>query len=148
MKDTLTLADTVSVRDTIYIPAKQPLKAALAKADTVPKKTDYRSLPAEIILFSSGQSAVRKVCNCELICLVSVLKKDTTLTLHLTGHPDPTGPDAMNEALSLKSALAVKNYFKRKGIAEHRFATSSAGSEDPVTTAIQKRLTVTTGGWK
>lgn len=138
LKATTAVADTLKLTDTIYMPAKQPSQATVAKADTITEKINYRNLPAEIILFSSGQSTVRKVYNGKLNYLASILKKDTTLTLSITGHTDPTGPATINEALSLKRALAVKQYFIAQGIPGRQLTTKSVGSQEPLTTGTSK----------
>ncbi len=48
------------------------------------------------------------------------------------GHTDATGPDAYNQALSVRRAEAVKAYLVTKGIEANRVYTEGKGEAQPV----------------
>ncbi|MBK7959163.1 MAG: OmpA family protein [Bacteroidetes bacterium] len=64
--------------------------------------------------------------------LVEILKKRGKFKLTVSGHTDNKGSAALNNALSLKRANAVKRYLSSKGINSSMIITEGNGSNFPV----------------
>lgn len=135
--------DTVRIRDTVFLAAKD---VAIRPAVTIPntvyvpvttteiikEKIDYKNLPAENVLFGTGQATISQVYIQKLNYLANILLKNPELQISITGHTDKTGSPAANELLSLKRANAVKTFFTRKGINENRMQLAAVAAEDPL----------------
>lgn len=59
--------------------------------------------------------------------LVKELKKDTALTLYITGFTDTTGSENYNRLLSMRRAEAVFEYLLKSGINENRMHLTAGG---------------------
>ena len=57
---------------------------------------------------------------------------DQTLTVHVIGHTDSTGNDAINDPLSVQRAQSVRNYLVDHGVPPARIAIAGRGSREPV----------------
>ncbi len=76
------------------------------------------------ILFSSSFPELNK--------LVSKLKKDTKLTIKISGYTDNQGSKRYNKRLSMKRAKAVCDYLVRQGIVRSRIIYEGRGDENPI----------------
>ncbi len=116
-----------SVIDTIFVkePAAQP-------------SFDYASLPEENILFSLGKWTVQPIYDKRLNFMADVLKKNSGMQVHITGHTDATGSRAINEKLSLQRAEAVSNYLIEKGVSQKQIRVTSESFENPAVTGNTK----------
>ena len=54
--------------------------------------------------------------------------------IDVIGHTDSSGGDAMNDALSLQRAEAVRNYLTRRGVSWRQVSVSGRGEREPVAT--------------
>ena len=90
------------------------------------------NLAARNIYFLSGKDVLQKKSYTQLSNVAAILKSDNTLRLHVTGHTDNTGSDAVNDALSAKRAIAVKEYLINQGIEGERITTLGMGSSQPI----------------
>ena len=57
---------------------------------------------------------------------------DTTLTVHVIGHTDSTGSDAINDPLSVARARTVRDYLVARGVPPARVAIDGRGAREPV----------------
>jgi outer membrane protein OmpA-like peptidoglycan-associated protein len=57
---------------------------------------------------------------------------DTSMTVHVIGHTDNTGSDAINDPLSISRANSVKNYLVGRGVAPSRVSTEGRGERQPI----------------
>jgi outer membrane protein OmpA-like peptidoglycan-associated protein len=64
--------------------------------------------------------------------ILNVLKTQPETKIILVGHTDNSGPEALNEGLSLERAEAVKNLLIQHGIDAQRITTKGEGSSKPV----------------
>jgi OmpA-OmpF porin, OOP family len=94
--------------------------------------TEKVNLAARNIYFMSGKDIIQKKSFGQLNNVAAILKADRTLRLHVTGHTDNTGSSEVNDALSAKRALAVKNYLINQGIEEEQITTMGKGSSEPI----------------
>ncbi|MES2649075.1 MAG: DUF5723 family protein [Bacteroidota bacterium] len=142
-------ADTVYVRDTIRlkddrllqdkIAADKPVvESPVAKIDipvivdtVVNSNFDYTSIPADVLLFDLGKSAVRPIYYSRLNYLAGILIQHRQLKATITGHTDPTGPLAINQALSQKRAQNVAQYLVKKGVASSQLQVDALAANEP-----------------
>jgi outer membrane protein OmpA-like peptidoglycan-associated protein len=54
------------------------------------------------------------------------------LTIHIVGHADSTGPDAVNDPLSVARADSVRKHFVARGIAAARIEVEGRGEHQPL----------------
>jgi OmpA-OmpF porin, OOP family len=94
--------------------------------------TEKVNLAARNIYFMSGKDIIQKKSFQQLKNVAAVLKSDRTLNLQVTGHTDNTGSHEVNDALSAKRALAVKNYLISQGIEAERITAMGKGSSEPI----------------
>lgn len=111
------------------IPGKRELNGCPEVKQEVVRKVN---MAAKSIYFMTGKDIIQKISYPRLDTIVSVLNTDTDLQISIEGHTDNVGSNAINEALSNKRALAVKNYLVKKGIAESRITAMGYGSTKPV----------------
>ena len=86
------------------------------------------------VFFDTGSSMLKPESFFELDQLVSVLKTQPTLRIHVMGHTDNVGQAAANKKLSNDRAESVYNYLKTKGIDTDRLKFSGYGADKPVAT--------------
>jgi len=63
---------------------------------------------------------------------VAALNEASTVRIRIVGHTDSRGSDEYNQALSVRRANAVRDYFVSKGISAARLTTSGEGERNPV----------------
>lgn len=63
---------------------------------------------------------------------VEYFKSNPSVTAHIFGHTDSTGPTAYNQTLSEKRAQSVVNYLVAKGISPDRLTAKGFGESQPV----------------
>lgn len=57
---------------------------------------------------------------------------DSTIRVHIIGHTDSTGSDAINNPLSLQRAQTVRDYLSTHGVPAQRLQIEGRGSREPV----------------
>ena len=57
---------------------------------------------------------------------------DTSMAVHVIGHTDSTGSDAINDPLSVERAQSVRNYLIDRGVPPARIDIAGRGSHQPV----------------
>ena len=82
--------------------------------------------------FSSGQATILKSSYKELAELVEYLTLKPNLRIEISGHTDSDGEENNNLELSVKRALAIKNYLIKKGIKPSRLFHKGYGETRPV----------------
>jgi outer membrane protein OmpA-like peptidoglycan-associated protein len=63
---------------------------------------------------------------------VNILEENPEMKVEIQGHTDSKGPEAYNQMLSEKRALAVTEYLLKQGIDSDRLETKGYGSSDPI----------------
>lgn len=63
---------------------------------------------------------------------VAILKRETDLTVEITGHADSSGPEEFNQALSVRRAEAVRQYLVQAGIDAARLSANGYGETRPI----------------
>lgn len=57
--------------------------------------------------------------------------QNSAVILNITGYTDAIGSDAYNQALGLRRAQSVQNYFERKGMVPAKIIIESKGEKEP-----------------
>ena len=86
----------------------------------------------DMILFEVGTSTLTEASKEVLDRAIQLLKEDKDAVLEINGYTDNTGPDQLNERLSIARATVVRNYLTKKGVKKSRLVTKGNGSNDPI----------------
>lgn len=86
----------------------------------------------ENILFNTGKSTLQSQSYAELDKLVSLLKKNPSIRIEVSGHTDNVGSASVNKRISKTRALTVRNYLISQGIEEERLEYEGYGFEQPI----------------
>jgi hypothetical protein len=63
---------------------------------------------------------------------VRILEENPKMRIEIQGHTDSKGPEAYNQMLSEKRAMAVKAYLLKEGIDSNRLEVEGYGESDPI----------------
>ncbi len=88
----------------------------------------------EKLLFKSGTASLVTGANAEINQIAFTMKTYPNSTARIEGFTDNTGPDSVNEALSYKRAMAVKDSLVSQGINPSRLVAVGMGEKDPIAT--------------
>jgi OOP family OmpA-OmpF porin len=121
-------------------PAPTPAPTPAPKPAPAPAvvKT-FPALPAIHFAFDSDVVDTEKYAT-ELNTILSILKEYSDTEVDIIGYTDHKGPNAYNDALSVRRAEAVKKYLMEQGIRATRMTTTGMG-EDPKTSG-KEALTI------
>lgn len=84
------------------------------------------------VLFDFDKDEIKPMAFSQLNDVVEILEKNPGMSIDLNGHCDNVGTAEYNMDLSMRRALAVKNYLVGKGIAAGRLATKGFGFTKPI----------------
>lgn len=84
------------------------------------------------IQFESGKDVIKKSSNTILNQIAKVLIDNPTYLIEVQGHTDNVGKPEMNQTLSEKRAIAVRNYLISKNVEEKRITSKGYGDTKPV----------------
>lgn len=120
--------------DQIDRTAHDALERAIAAGKLAEGKFLYSvTLTDDAVKFASGKWELGEQARKNLDELVGRLKTDNRdIYLEIQGHTDDTGSAAMNHALGLRRAEAVRLYLYNQGVSLNRMATISYGEDKPV----------------
>lgn len=137
--------------DQIDRTAQDALERAIAAGKLAEGKFLYSvTLTDDAVKFASGRWGLSSEAQKNLGELVGRLKGDNRdAYLEIQGHTDDTGSAAMNHALGLRRAEAVRLYLYNLGVPLNRMATISFGEDKPVASnaddagrAVNRRVVV------
>ncbi len=83
------------------------------------------------ILFASGNATLADEAKASLIPFATSLKNNPLTDVAIYGHTDNTGSDAVNQPLSEKRAIAVKEFLVALGVT-NKISAQGLGSTSPV----------------
>ena len=86
------------------------------------------------IYFAYNSAEIRPQSDSTLDAIATMMKRDPTWQLTVTGHTDNIGGDASNLALSQRRAAAVKAALVSRGISADHLATGGSGASAPKAT--------------
>ncbi len=84
----------------------------------------------ERVLFAHNSSVL--VFSKPLESILTKLRNDAELQLHIVGYTDNTGSEEYNLWLSARRARSVANFFRSQGIEESRLSIEGRGVSDPI----------------
>ncbi|MBE0643366.1 MAG: OmpA family protein [Bacteroidetes bacterium] len=82
--------------------------------------------------FEFDMDIIRREYTADLMEKVAVFKAYPQMIVEIRGHTDAEGTDAYNENLSMRRALAVKNFFVQAGISPSRIRARGFGETRPL----------------
>ena len=85
------------------------------------------------IHFEFDRDVIRKEYLAELMEKVQIFTVYPDLVVEVRGHTDKEGSDDYNENLSMRRALAVKNFFVTQGVSPRRIQAKGYGKNRPLT---------------
>ena len=86
------------------------------------------------VFFDINKSYIKKQYHQELNEFADAILKCKNPKVHIVGHCDITGNDAINDPLSIRRAKAVKKYLVDRGIDADIITTDGKGSHQPIAT--------------
>lgn len=96
---------------------------------------EERFIPVTSIWFDFDKSDIKPWAATMLDAAAAELKKDSRSTIYLAGFTDTTGPEKYNQGLSMRRALAAKEYLVSKhGIGTERIVARWYGEDGPAAT--------------
>ncbi|MBA3901434.1 MAG: OmpA family protein [Bacteroidetes bacterium] len=84
------------------------------------------------IFYDFAKSTLRTISKVELEKLYSLLEKNPSLKVEISGHTDHIGSNEMNIKLSQERAQSVVDYITNKGMDKSRMIAKGYGSSNPV----------------
>ncbi|TFF38464.1 OmpA family protein [Mucilaginibacter psychrotolerans] len=84
------------------------------------------------ILFDTNKSDLKAAARTNLQNLAASLVNNPQTNILIVGHTDSTGGDALNMALSIRRAEAVKAFIAAANVASSRLTTSGKGESEPI----------------
>ncbi len=88
--------------------------------------------PAGTLHFETSKSVVGKDDQAILDAITQIAKAHPSMTIHLHGHADSSGPDKFNQFVSTQRALGAKNLLINAGVNAQQIETHGHGSNKPV----------------
>jgi outer membrane protein OmpA-like peptidoglycan-associated protein/opacity protein-like surface antigen len=89
-------------------------------------------LLAVMVNFDYDSDVLKPEMQERLDALLELLLEDSTITVDIGGHASAEGTDEYNEALSLRRAVAVRDYLAEKGVDATRMMVVGHGEQDPL----------------
>jgi outer membrane protein OmpA-like peptidoglycan-associated protein len=109
-------------------------KAAAGTGVEVTQTSDNRlklAIPADIS-FDSGSAEIRPGMRPILDELARNLRSQPAAVVHIVGHTDSTGSDAINDPLSVNRASRTRDYLAAQGVDPRRVTIDGRGAREPV----------------
>lgn len=100
--------------------------------ETMVKTFSEDALPG--VNFDTNKDNIKPQYHAELDAFAEALLACSNPKIHIIGHTDATGNDAINDPLSVRRAESVKKYLVKKGIDGKIITTSGEGSHNPIAT--------------
>jgi outer membrane protein OmpA-like peptidoglycan-associated protein len=114
---------------------KTAMEQATAGTPVAVTQTPDNRLKLDIpsdLSFDMGSSVIKPSFTPVLDRFATNLSQHPESTVTIVGHTDSSGSEALNNALSVARAEAVRDYLVSRGIARSRFVTAGRGSREPV----------------
>ncbi|NLA24820.1 MAG: OmpA family protein, partial [Bacteroidales bacterium] len=84
------------------------------------------------IFFDYDKASLRSESTAELDKLISVLEKEKSMKIEISGHTDNVGSSDYNKKLSQERAKSVVDYLISKGIDKNRLEYAGYGFDQPI----------------
>ena len=87
---------------------------------------------AKSILFNTGKYSFKPGVTSKLDDIVAIMNQFPKATFMIEGHTDSSGGAAVNLRISERRAMAVRDYFVKKGISTDRLEAKGFGEGSPI----------------
>ncbi len=130
--DAASQAATVVERDRAAVAAREDLRNRLNEA--LPTRDSSRGLVAEIggVQFATGAATINSGARESLSKFSGIVASYPSLRFKVEGHTDNTGGVAMNNELSLKRAMTVRDYLIGQGVPASSIDVAGLGLSAPI----------------
>lgn len=88
-------------------------------------------IPSDIS-FDTGKAAIKPQLQPVLDRFAQTLVENPVTNVHIIGHTDSTGSDAINDPLSVRRAMSARDYLAARGVSPVRVSIDGRGSREPV----------------
>ncbi|HJV60782.1 MAG TPA: OmpA family protein [Albitalea sp.] len=89
------------------------------------------NIPSDIS-FDTGSAAIKPQMRSVLDPFAESLKGDPNAHVNIVGHTDATGPDSVNNPLSVARAQSVRDYLADRGVPASRIDVAGRGEREPI----------------
>ncbi len=126
---------------------EQELKTAMASSEAASIRRTHDILTATFrseYLFDFDSSTLKPGAYSEIGRVADVLNRYPQTTIRVEGHTDSKGPEAYNQTMSEKRAVAVKNALTQRGVDPTRIQTVGFGESQPISSndAMNRRVVI------
>lgn len=114
---------------------KREMQAATRGTGVTVTQTADNQLKLDIpsdISFATGRADVEPNFRPILDRFAQSLRANPSTEVRIIGHTDSTGPDAVNDPLSLQRATSTRNYLADRGVDPARIQVAGRGSHEPI----------------
>lgn len=114
---------------------KREMQAATRGTGVTVTQTADNQLKLDIpsdISFATGRADVEPNFRPILDRFAQSLRANPGTEVRIIGHTDSTGPDAVNDPLSLQRATSTRNYLADRGVDPARIQVAGRGSHEPI----------------
>jgi len=94
--------------------------------------SEYNKIKLDAVLFDFDSDILTDTAMIQMEDIFSLLRKNRSMYMEISGFTDVIGPDGYNLDLSKRRAQRVINHLKEKGIAEDRLQLTYFGKQNPV----------------
>lgn len=116
----------------ITAPANGTVKKDIAANFTLSNLEVGKSFIVRNIYFDHNAATIKQESYKELKKLETLLKKNKSIKVEISGHTDSKGSDDYNKTLSQRRAESVEKYLTGKGISKGRIIAKGYGEEKPM----------------
>lgn len=88
-------------------------------------------IPSDIS-FDTGKAAIKPQLQPVLDRFAQTLVENPVTNVHIIGHTDSTGTDAINDPLSVRRAMSARDYLAARGVSPVRVSIDGRGSREPI----------------
>ncbi len=111
---------------------EEPLPIIAAGDEPATNETIEISVPElPIVYFDFDKYEVKPIYKTRLYKLAHYMTEEVKVEISITGHTDLVGSEAYNNELSLKRAIAIRNFLVEAGTESNRISISSLGESSP-----------------
>lgn len=114
---------------------KRDMQAATRGTGVTVSQTADNQLKLDIpsdISFATGRADIEANFRVVLDRFAQSLRANPGTEVHIVGHTDTTGSDAINDPLSLQRAVSTRNYLADRGVDPARIQVAGRGSHEPI----------------
>ncbi len=88
-------------------------------------------IPSDIS-FDTGKATIKPELQPVLDRFAQTLAENPVTNVHIIGHTDSTGSDAINDPLSVRRAMSARDYLAARGVSPARVSIDGRGSREPI----------------